>query len=135
MDNEQRSIANPTQSVERRLDALLARELRAMPEQAKDDALAGRILAALEAQPLPRQRRSLLSHWWPAALLDVDLAPAWPRVAALACAGTLGVALGLFGADIGAFEQSGAAAASAATAETDVAALVFDPEPVTGVRP
>jgi hypothetical protein len=134
MDNEQRSVMNPAQSVEHRLDELIARELRAMP-QAKDDALAGRILAALEAQPLPRQRRSLLSHWWPAALLDVDLAPAWPRVAALACAGMVGVALGLFGADIGAFEQNGAAAASAATAETDVAALVFDPEPVTGVRP
>jgi hypothetical protein len=134
MDDEQRSIVNPVQSVERRLDELIARELRAMPQQAKDDALAARILAALDAQPLPRQRRSLLSRWWPAALLDVDLTPAWPRVAALACAGMVGVALGLFGGDIGAFEQSGAAAASAAV-ETDVAALVFDPEPVTGVRP
>jgi hypothetical protein len=133
VDDEERSIMKSAQSVERRLDELIAREARAMPEQSKDDALAARVLATLEARPLPQQRRSMLSHWWPTALLDVDLTPAWPRVAALACAGTLGVALGLFGADIGAFDQSGAAAASAA--ETDVAALVFDPEPVTGVRP
>jgi hypothetical protein len=120
---------------ERRLDELIARELRRQPQQLGDDEVAARILARLEAEPLPQQRRSLLSQWWPTALLDVDLTPAWPRVAALACAGIMGITLGLFGADIAAFEQGGAAAASRALAETDLAALVFDPEPVTGAGP
>jgi hypothetical protein len=120
---------------ERRLDELIARELRGQPQRLADDEVAARILARLEAQPLPQQRRSLLSQWWPTALLDVDLTPAWPRVAALACAGILGITLGLFGADIAAVERSGAAAASRAVAETGLAALVFDPEPVTGAGP
>jgi hypothetical protein len=120
---------------ERRLDELMARELRGQPQQSGDDAVAARILARLEVRPLPQQRRSLLSQWWPTALLDVDLTPAWPRVAALACAGILGIAIGLFGADTAALQQSGAAAASGGPAETDLAALFFDPEPVTGVRP
>jgi hypothetical protein len=122
------------QPVERRLDELIARGLRAIPPHAEDDVLATRILARLASQPLPPQRRSILSGLWPAALLDVDLTPAWSRVAALACAGALGIALGLSGLDAGLFEQSGRAAASAA-GETDVAALMFDPEPMTGVRP
>jgi hypothetical protein len=130
-NDEERSSMN---DAERRLDELIARELRAQPQQSPDEEVAARILARLEALPLPQQRRSLLSQWWPTALLDVDLTPAWPRVAALACAGILGIALGLFGADIAALQQSGAAAASGA-AETDLAALFFDPEPVTGVRP
>ena len=120
---------------ERQLDELIARELRGQPQQSGDGEIAARILARLEARPLPEQRRSLLSRWWPTALLEVDLTPAWPRVAALACAGIVGIALGLFGADVAALQQSGAAAASGAAAETDLAALFFDPEPVTGVRP
>ena len=119
---------------ERRLDELIARELRGQAQQSPDEEVAARILARLAVRPLPQQRRSLLSQWWPTALLDVDLTPAWPRVAALAGAGIVGIALGLFGADIAALQQSGAAAASGA-AETDLAALFFDPEPVTGVRP
>ena len=114
----------------RRLDDMLARELSVVPNVAKDDALAAHVLAALGSRPLPPQRRSILSGWWPTALLDVDLTPAWPRVTALACAGAVGVALGLFGADVSMLQMRGSAAA-----ETDLAALVFDPEPVTGVRP
>src|SRR4051812_39927068 len=41
----------------------------------------------------PPQRRPLA--WWPSALLDFGFAPAWPRVAALACATVLGVSIGL----------------------------------------
>jgi hypothetical protein len=105
----------------RRLDDVLARELTGAPSAAKDDALAAHILAALGSEPLPPQRRSILSGWWPTTLLDVDLTPAWPRVAALACAVTLGIALGLFGPDVSMFQTRGSAAA-----ETDLATLVSD---------
>jgi hypothetical protein len=123
---------NAPRSVERRLDALIAREFAAGPEP-RDDALAAHVLAAIESRPLPPQRDARLWRWWPLALLDLELRPAWPRVAALASAGALGVAIGLFGADASMFKRHWSAAAS--VAETDLAALVFDPEPVTGVRP
>ena len=131
---EQLMAANPQARAAcdqaRRLNDVLARELSAVPNAAKDDALAAHILEALGSKPLPPQRRSILSCWWPTALLDVDLTPAWPRVAALACAGALGIALGLSGVDASLFQTRGSAAA-----ETDLATLVFDPEPVTGMRP
>jgi len=114
----------------RRMDEAIGRAL-AHSTDTQDDTTAGRVLASLASSPLPRQRQPLLSRFWPTALLDLDLTPAWPRVAALACAGALGIALGLFAVNPSAFETRG----SAAAAETDFAALVFDPEPVTGARP
>ena len=50
-----------------------------------------RFLALLES--LPPQKRAFA--WWPAALMDVSFAPAWPRVAALAGAAVLGISIGL----------------------------------------
>ena len=44
-------------------------------------------------QSLPPQKRAFA--WWPAALMDVSFAPAWPRVAALAGAAVLGISIGL----------------------------------------
>ena len=45
------------------------------------------------SQSLPPQKRAFA--WWPAALMDVSFAPAWPRVAALAGAAVLGISIGL----------------------------------------
>ena len=50
-----------------------------------------RFLALLES--LPPQKRAFA--WWPSALTNWDLAPAWPRVAALAGAAMLGISIGL----------------------------------------
>ena len=108
----------------RRLDALIASVMLPDAPAASSD----RVLRAL-AGPLPPQRRSLLSRLWPAALLDVDLAPARWRLAALAGVACLGVLIGLAGPDI---DDADARAASAS--ETTLA-QVFEPEALTGVRP
>jgi hypothetical protein len=75
-------------------DDLDARLRRAMAPRAEDDA-ASRITQRLASTPLPPQKRAFA--WWPAALRDIDFAPAWPRVAALAGAAVLGVSVGLSG--------------------------------------
>jgi anti-sigma factor RsiW len=106
----------------RELDRLIAASV-----SGAHDASAGRVLARL-ARPLPPQRRSRLSWAWPAALLDVDLAPARLRIAALAGVAALGVVLGLFGPDV-----TDASVVVASAGEPDLA--VFEPEPLTGVRP
>src|SRR5256885_12847052 len=64
---------------------------RAMAPRDADDAVTDRILARLET--LPPQKRAFA--WWPAALLDWNFAPAWPRLAALAGAAVLGISIGL----------------------------------------
>jgi hypothetical protein len=110
----------------RELDALLS---RAAARDAPADAAAGaRVLAAVRS-PLPPQRRSAWSWIWPAALLDVDLAPARLRIAALGGVAALGIMLGLFGPDLG-----DAGAGASAPPDTTIAAM-FEPEPLTGVRP
>src|SRR5262245_31171574 len=73
------------------LDAALR---RAMAPRA-EDAAANRIVQRLEVTALPPQKRGFA--WWPAALRDIDFAPAWPRVAALAGAAVLGISIGLSG--------------------------------------
>ncbi len=113
---------------EQKLDALIVRAMgrdRSQPEETK---AAARLLATLAAKPLPSQRR--LMRWWPAPLLDVDLAPAWPRVAAFACVAVLGLTIGLIGPDIGMFESS-----VMASAPTDIDLAMFEPELLTGARP
>ena len=65
---------------DRDLVAALRRVLTA--EAPKADSVA-RIVRRFEPA-LPPQKRSFA--WWPAALTDWNFAPAWPRVAALACA-------------------------------------------------
>jgi hypothetical protein len=109
-----------------RLDGLLARGLKAPP--ASLDPAVARVLARLPRE-LPPQRRFVLS--WPMALLDVDLAPSRLRIATLAGVACLGVVLGLFGPDV---DASDARFVVAASTEPDLAA-VFEPEPLTGVRP
>lgn len=69
------------------LEAALRRVLAASPEELAEK----RVLTRL--QSLPPQKRAFA--WWPAALTDGSLAPAWPRLAALAGAAVLGISIGL----------------------------------------
>ena len=75
------------------LDELLSR-YGAVTEQ--DEAAAACIAARLNG-PLPRQKRP----FWrmPAALLDWQFAPAWPRLAALAGCAVIGFSIGIVGVD------------------------------------
>src|ERR1044072_2760692 len=69
------------------LEAALRRVLSTPPEERSAERLLQRL------QSLPPQQRTFA--WWPAALMDVSFAPAWPRVAALAVAAVLGISIGL----------------------------------------
>lgn len=107
----------------RRLDAALARHGKAVQPDA--DALV-RISARL-AGPLPRQKKP----FWrlPVVLLDWQFAPAWPRMAALACCAVVGFTVGITGLDRHIDDQS------AAVIGTDISDAVFEPGPFPGVRP
>jgi hypothetical protein len=74
---------------------------------------------------LPPQKRA--PRWsWPQLLLDWQFAPAWPRMVALAGCAALGFVAGSAGTDhLGRH----------AGARSDIAQLVFEPEPLTGLRP
>jgi hypothetical protein len=94
-----------------------------------DEAAVGRVLQRL-AGPLPRQK---LSFWrWPSVLLDWQFAPAWPRMAALACCAALGFVIGLAGLDRR-FDVPGAPYSVAS--RSDLGSIVFEPEALTGARP
>ena len=110
----------------RQIDDLLARHFR--HDELAAPASAARVLAALATKPLPRQRGKLLSRW-PDVLLSWDFTPAWPRVAALAGCAVLGFAIGLAG--LGPHFEPGATTIVAA----DLSSIVFEPEPLTGLRP
>ena len=94
-----------------------------------DEAAVNRVLARL-AGPLPRQKEP----FWrlPTVLLDWQFAPAWPRVAALACCAALGFVVGIAGIDR---RLDDASAPFAIASRGDLGAFVFDPEPLTGARP
>ena len=103
---------------ENRIDDALTRHFA---EPQTDDATVARVMAKLDA--LPRQKSSTP---WPQILLDWQFAPAWPRVAALACCALLGFAIGSIGVD-----QLGRSSAAA----SDLASFVSEPEALTGARP
>jgi len=105
-------------------DAALARYAKVAPD---DETAAARVLTKLAA-PLPRQDRA---WWrWPAVLLDWEFAPAWPRVAALACCAAIGFMVGISGLDRP-FERVTTVASSGG----DITSAVFEAEPITGARP
>ena len=108
------------------LDGALMRVTQALPA---DDAAAARVLKRLNS-PLPRQKIAL----WrlPLVLLDWQFAPAWPRVAALACCAALGFYVGIAGLDRH-FDQLDAPFTVAS--QSDVGAIVFEAESLTGARP
>ncbi len=114
-----------------RFDQLIVRHLQAARRAGEQSA--ARVVSALKAKPLPPQRRSW-SRLWPSALLNNDFAPAWPRIAALACVALIGCSIGFFGPGTRTFQQAGWAIAFAQNSD-DVSGLVFEPEPLTGARP
>ena len=116
-------------NLDRELETSLGRVMAPAPDA--DDAAAQRMLARLDATALPSQKRGLLAAWWPAALMDMNFAPAWPRVAALACAAALGVSIGLSGfATRIASELNLVRIASADDGGTNI----FDTDTLTGLR-
>jgi hypothetical protein len=86
-----------------------------------DNEAIARVMARLAA--LPQQKSATP---WPQILLDWQFAPAWPRVAALACCAVLGFAIGSIGVN-----QLGRSTAAAG----DLASFVSEPEPLTGAQP
>jgi len=70
---------------------------RLFAKQGADDASVMRMVARLNARPLPRQKVSL----WrlPALLLDFEIAPLWPRVVALGACALIGFFVGLSAID------------------------------------
>jgi hypothetical protein len=81
----------------------------------------GKLRGTLPAQKTPRFK--LL----PSLLLDWQFAPAWPRLAALAGCAALGFIVGSASINhIGGLTPG---------ARGDIAQLVFEPEPLTGLRP
>lgn len=107
------------QQFENFIDGALKRVTQA---PAADDAAAARVMARLTE--LPRQRVSL----WrlPSVLLDLEFAPAWPRMAALAGCLALGFIIGIASVD----RLDGAA-----LSRGDNGLIVFEPEPLIGARP
>ena len=94
-----------------------------------DEAAADRVLNRING-PLPRQKQAL----WrlPTVLLDWQFAPAWPRMAALACCAALGFYVGIAGLDRR-FDDP--AAAPAFVGGGGIGSITFEPEAFTGVRP
>lgn len=119
-DAEARAMLNDA----RQLDAWLA---RTTARAGDDETSAARVMARLSA--LPAQKRPF---WrWPSVLLDWQFAPAWPRMAALACCAAVGFMVGLAGIDrtIERYETL-----QTFTARADIASI-FEPEALTGARP
>ncbi len=101
-----------------RIDEILTRHYA---RSDSDDAAAERVLARLGA--LPPQKHPLWKRL-PGILLDWQFAPAWPRMAALACCAAVGFAVGATGIDRIVRPPS-----------NDLTVAVFEPEPLTGLRP
>ncbi len=95
---------------------------------ADHEAIAARVLHRLSVERLPSQKSGLLR--WPSFLLNIDLTPAWPRVATLAVCGALGFAVGLGGLDARFDDASALTVASA-----DVTSLVSDADALTSLQP
>jgi hypothetical protein len=93
-----------------------------------DDAAVDRVLKRLSG-PLPRQKQPL----WrlPSVLLNWEFAPAWPRVAALACCAALGFGIGIAGLDRP-FDRLDT---PFSVSNRDIGSIVSEPDFLTGERP
>lgn len=104
----------------RELDAMLTHLSALSPA---DEASALRVMGKLNG-PLPRQKQP----FWrvPAALLDWQFAPAWPRLAALAGCMLIGLTAGFAGVD------RTFARGETQVASRDIGTMVFAPEIFSG---
>jgi hypothetical protein len=116
------------------LDALIARycgraSLRA-DERSEEQAMT-RVLARLEAP----QRRGRWPRLLPAVLLEFDLAPAWPRFAALVGIAVLGFAVGLSDTGMAVTKKSASAIiGTPASSDSDLSLILFEPDPLSAMR-
>jgi hypothetical protein len=120
-----------------KLDALIALQPRPAARHAdavSEDPAILRVMARLGA-PLPRQRRGLLARLLPAALLEFDLAPAWPRFAALVGIAVLGFGIGLSDTGMAVTKKSASAIiGTSAHSESDLSLILFEPDPLSAIR-
>jgi len=93
-----------------------------------DDAAVDRVLKRLSG-PMPRQKQPL----WrlPSVLLNWEFAPAWPRMAALACCAALGFGIGIAGLDRP-FDRLDT---PFSVSNRDIGSIVSEPDFLTGERP
>ena len=119
--------------IARHLQVLIAGYMQRDPTGTVEarDAMARRTLAALGGS-LPPQQRHWMTAWLPAVLLEFDFAPAWPRMAALAGIAGLGFMVGL--SDLNLPEVRGTASSNFGT-DSDLSMIVFDQDPLSGLRP
>jgi hypothetical protein len=117
-------MSNATGPRDDALDKTLRRLFAPSPA---DGAGALHVLSKFNGALPPQKPRFAL---WPRFLLNPEFAPAWPRVAALACSIALGFAVGLSGID----RQLQGGAYSVASS-SDFASAISEPEPLTGLRP
>ena len=110
-------------------DKLIESALKRRVMEPVDEAAVNRVLRRISA-PLPRQKQPL----WrlPGVLLDWQFAPAWPRMAALACCAALGFFVGIAVLDRR-FDDP--AAAPAFVGGGGIGSITFEPEAFTGARP
>jgi hypothetical protein len=112
----------------REFDSLIVRD--PLPANAAD---AARIMHVIETRRLPPQRRRFLWRRWPTELLDLDFAPAWPRLAALAGIAAVGFVIGL--TDLAGPLAPGGDEGATVVADSDLGAVVFAPDPLPETRP
>jgi hypothetical protein len=110
-------------------DKLIESTLRRRAMGPTDEVSVSRVLSRVSG-PLPPQKQPL----WrlPSVLLDWQFAPAWPRMAALACCAALGFYVGIAGLDRR-FDDP--AAAPAFVGGGGIGSITFEPEAFTGARP
>jgi hypothetical protein len=110
-------------------DKLIESAIKRRSMEPADETAADRVLKRISG-PLPRQKQPL----WrlPAVLLDWQFAPAWPRVAALACCAALGFFVGIAGFDRRFDDMT---AAPAFVGGGGIGSITFEPEAFTGARP
>jgi hypothetical protein len=71
----------------------------------------------------------------PAALLEFDLAPAWPRFAALLGIAVLGFAVGLSDIGMALTKQSASAIIGTSnSSDSDLSLILFEPDPLSAMR-
>jgi hypothetical protein len=107
------------------LDSFLETALkRQMQAPSTDEVAVERVLKRLSGS-LPRQKQPL----WrlPSVLLNWEFAPAWPRMAALACCAAIGFVVGIAGLD--------RSSTSSAFRNHDIGSIVSEPDTLTGERP